>query len=69
MEIRYGQGLHSNLGHFAYGVDPAPGMERLALLREKREGMVHVFHSFFSFPVGPYAIDIRILSFSGELPI
>ena len=69
MEISPRKGLHVFLRHLASGADPSPGMERLTLLGVDQDGTVHVLRLFFSVPVRPYGIAIRILSFSGELPM
>ena len=67
-ELNSGRGLHDFLGHLAYRVDPAAGLEHLTLLGVDRDGTVHILHSFFSVPVGPYATTRRLLAFSGDLP-
>ena len=66
-EIRSGIGIYTLLWNLDSKVDPAPGMEHLALLGVDRDGRVHVLHSFFSIPVGRYSTERRLLDFSGDL--
>ena len=54
--------------HIAYGVEPAPGMERLSLLEVDWYRMVHKLHFFLSVAVGRYSTEIKLLAFSGKLP-
>ena len=54
LDLRYGRGLHAYLGFLAAVVDSAPRMECLALLMVNQDGEVHVIHSYFFFPMGPY---------------
>ena len=68
LKICSGRGLHAFLSHFASGLDPVPGLERLALILVDSDGTVNILHSLFSVPVGPYYTDRRLLAFSGELP-
>ena len=68
-EIRSGRGIRAFLGHLNFWLDPAPGLERLALIEVNWYGMLHVLNLFFSVPVGPYSIEKHILYFSGKLPL
>ena len=67
-ELSPRRGIHAFLGHLASGVDPTLGLERLNLLGAERDGTVHVFHLFFSIPVGTYATTRWLYVFSGDLP-
>ena len=46
LELRSGRGLQAFLEHLASGVDPYPGLERLALLGDNRDGTMHLLHLF-----------------------
>ena len=48
-------------------MDPDPELERIDLIGVDRDITVHVLHSFFSVPVGPYSTVKRIYAFSGDL--
>ena len=66
-ELRSLQGLHIFLSHLASRLEPAPGLERLALLGVDRDETMHILHSFFSVPVKWYSTERRLLAFSGEI--
>ena len=53
-EIRSGRGIHVFPGKLASGVDPALGMDCLAILGFDRYRTVRVFHSLFYVPAGYY---------------
>ena len=55
LELRSGRGLYAFLEHLASGMDPAPNLERLALLGVGRDRTVHGLHSFLSVLVCCYS--------------
>ena len=59
---------HDFLGHLASGLDPAPGLELLALLGFDWDITVYIFHSFLSVPFVPYATTRLVFAFIRYLP-
>ena len=66
--LRSGRRLHNFLGNLDSGVHPALGLECLDLPGVDRDETMHLFHLFFTIPVGRYSKERIMLAFSRELP-
>ena len=67
MGKRSSRGLHAFFSHLAFGVNPVPGFEWVALLQVNPDRTVHLLNSLFSIPFILYSIAQQLFACRGDL--